>query len=280
MADKALVLGGGGLSGVAWETGILAGLAEQGVDLTDADLVIGTSAGSLVGADLRSGTDLAELYKTQSAPFVRTEVSAKMGRGVLVKYGLAVAFTRKPAVAMRRVGSIALRAKVETEAERRKIFEGRMKAFDWPAGDLKITAVEAATGTFTVFDAASGVRLIDAVGASCAVPGIWPPVTIDGGRYMDGGMRSAANADLAAGYKRVVVIAPLTQGFGPIASVASQVQQLRASGSQVIVIKPDDAALTAMGKNVLDPVYRPGSAQAGFTQGTAAAPSVATVWSG
>jgi NTE family protein len=268
------------VTGVAWETGILAGLAEHGVDLTDADLVIGTSAGSVVGADVRSGTDLADLYKAQSAPVTATEAYARMGRSVMLRYGMAVAFTRKPAVAMRRVGSIALRAKVETEAERRKVFEGRMSGLGWPAGDLKITAIDAATGEFTVFDAASGVRLIDAVGASCAVPGVWPPVTINGKRYMDGGMRSATNADLAAGYQRVVVIAPLPQGFGPIASVGSQVQQLRAQGSQVIVVKPGRAALDAIGKNVLDPAMRPASALAGYTQAAVEAPAVAALWSG
>ncbi len=280
MADKALVLGGGGVTGVAWETGMLAGLAEHGVDLTDADLVVGTSAGAVVGADIRSGTDVAHLYQAQAAPFVRTEIYARMKRGVMLKYVRAVAFTRKPAVAMRRVGSIALHAKVEAEAERRRVFEGRLSALDWPAGDLKITAVDAATGEFTVFDAASGVSLIDAVGASCAVPGIWPPVTINAKRYMDGGMRSATNADLAAGYQRVVVIAPLPRGFGPIASAASQAQLLTAQGSQVIIIRPDAAALRAIGKNVLDPASRPAAALAGFTQAAAEAKAVAAVWSG
>src|SRR5260370_3222330 len=159
MTDNVLVLGVGGVRGVAWETGVLAGLAEHGVDLTDADLVVGTSAGSIVGADLRSGTDLGDLYKAQSVPLGSTEVYARMGRGVMLKYVTAVAFARKPAVALRRVGSIALAAKVETEAERRRVFEGRLSALDWPAGDLKITAVEAVTGEFTVFDAASGVSL-------------------------------------------------------------------------------------------------------------------------
>ncbi len=278
MADKALVLGGGGLTGVAWEIGILAGLAEHGVDLTDADLVIGTSAGSVVGVDVRSGTSLAEFYTGQSAPYEPGEVTAKMGRAVLAKYGLAVGFTWKSEVAMKRVGRLALRSRTESEAERRKVFESRLPIRDWPAGRLQVTAVEAASGEFTVFDATSEVSLIDAVGASCAVPGIWPPVTINGKRYMDGGMRSAANVDLAAGHERVVVIAPLIQGFGPIASVASQVRQLTASGSTVIVIKPDKAALMAIGKNVLDPVNRPAAAKAGFTQAAAEAPEVAKIW--
>lgn len=280
MADKALVLGGGGLTGIAWETGILAGLAEHGVDLTDADLVVGTSAGSVVGVDVRTGKPLAELLAEQSAPVAATEVSAKMGRAVMVRYAMAVSFTRKPLVAGRRIGRVALRSRTETEAERRRIFQARMSTLEWPVGDLKITAVDTASGEFTVFDANSGVRLIDAVGASCAVPGIWPPVTINGKRYMDGGMRSATNADLAAGYQRVVVIAPLYQGFGPIASVAGQVGQLTAQGAQVVVIKPDGAALAAIGKNVLDPANRPSAAAAGYAQAGAEAAAVAAVWNG
>jgi NTE family protein len=280
MADKALVLGGGGLSGIAWETGILAGLAEHGVDLTDADLVVGTSAGSVVGVDVRAGKPLAALLEAQSAPTASTEVYAKMGGAVMLRYAMAVSFTRKPLVAGRRIGKVAVRSKTETEAERRRIFQTRMPTFDWPVGDLKITAVDTVSGEFMVFDANSGVSLIDAVGASCAVPGIWPAVTINGKRYMDGGMRSATNADLAAGYQRVVVIAPLYQGFGPIASVASQARQLEAQGSAVVVIKPDSAAQRAIGKNVLDPANRPAAAAAGYAQAAAEAPAVAAVWKG
>jgi NTE family protein len=280
MADKALVLGGGGLTGIAWETGILAGLAEHGVDLTDADLVVGTSAGSVVGVDVRTGQPVAALFEAQSAPSAPTEVYAKMGGAVMLRYATAVAFTRKPLVAGRRIGKVALRSKTETEAERRRIFETRMPTSDWPVGDLKITAVDTVSGEFTVFDSNSGVSLIDAVGASCAVPGIWPPVTINGKRYMDGGMRSATNADLAAGYQRVVVIAPLHKGFGPIAGVTSQVRLLEAQGSQVVVVRPDSAALQAIGKNVLDPANRPAAAASGHTQSAVEAPAVAAVWNG
>lgn len=278
MADKALVLGGGGVTGVAWEIGILAGLAGQGVDLTDADLVVGTSAGSVVGVDVRSGTPIAEFYEQQASPHDPAEVFARMRRALLLQYGLAVALTRNGDVARKRIGKVALRARTETEDQRRKVFEDRIPITEWPSGRLKITAVETVTGDFTVFESDSGVRLIDAVGASCAVPGIWPAVTIDGKRYMDGGMRSATNADLAAGYKRVVVIAPLHQGFGPIPSVASQVRELRAQGSNVVVIIPDKTAMQSIGKNVLDPTSRPAAARAGFTQGAAEAPGVAAIW--
>jgi NTE family protein len=279
MTRKALVLGGGGVTGIAWEIGILAGLAELGVDLTDADLVIGTSAGSVVGVDVRSGAALSELYERQSAP-ADGEIYAKMGLPVMLKYASAIAFTRKPEVARRRIGAMALRAKTESEAARRAVIESRLPVREWPEGTLQITAVEAESGEFMVFDAASGVGIVDAVGASCAVPGVWPPVTINGRRYVDGGMRSGTNADLAAGYDRVVVIAPLAQGFGPIAGLDTHVRELTAQGSRVAVVKPDQAALDAIGKNVLDPAHRPGAARAGQVQAAAVADSVRAVWSG
>ena len=272
------MLGGGGITGIAWEIGILAGLAERGIDLTDADLVIGTSAGSVVGVDVRSGTPLAELYSAQTRPWAASEIYAKMSLSLLARYVWAMTFTRKPMTARARIGALALRARTESEGARRRVIESRLPVLEWPQGSLKITAIDAASGEFTVFDSASGVRLLDAVGASCAVPGIWPPVTIDGKRYMDGGMRSAANADLAAGYAQVVVIAPLTQGFGVLESVARQAGRLTAGGARVAVVKPDKAALKAIGRNVLDPARRPAAARAGYAQAAAEADAVKAVW--
>ena len=277
-AERALVLGGGGITGVAWEIGVLAGLAERGIDLADADLVVGTSAGSVVGVDVRSGAALADLYATQARPPEASEAFARMGPAMMAKYVRAMVFTRKPEVGRRRVGKMALRARTEPEDTRRRVIESRLPTLEWPAGELKITAVDAATGAFAVFDAASGVRLLDAVGASCAVPGIWPPVTISGRRYIDGGMRSAANADLAAGCRRVVVIAPLAQGFGVIESVAGQARKLAGQGVRVAVVKPDKAALKAIGRNVLDPARRPDAARAGYTQAGSEADAVKAVW--
>src|ERR1022692_2861541 len=248
MVEKALVLGGGGVTGIAWEIGILAGLADRGIELTDAGVVIGTSAGFVLA--------------------------------VVMKYVRAMAFTRKPAVARARVGAMALRARTESEEVRRQVIESRLPTFEWPAGKLKITAVEAATGRFAIFDSASGVSLVDAVGASCAVPGIWPPVTIDGLRYIDGGLRSAANADLATGCERIVVIAPLVQGFGNLESLASQVRRLGEQGARVTVVKPDKAAVAAIGRNVLDPSRRPDAARSGHAQAASVAAEVGALWSG
>jgi NTE family protein len=276
MREKALVLGGGGVTGVAWEIGLLTGLAELGVDLTDADLVLGTSAGSVVGAQITSGAGLSELYQAQLAPPTTTDVTARLGLMIIAKYIWAMSRSRDPVRARIRIGRMAATAKTVSEAERRRII-GAAVADQWPARRLLVTAIDVESGELRAFDAASGVGLVDAVGASCAVPGVWPPVTIGGRRYIDGGIRSAANADLAAGYRRVVVIAPLTRGFGQMASVAKQVAGL-GGGAQAVVVEPDQAALKAIGRNLLDPARRAPAARAGRAQAAAAAGRVAAVW--
>ena len=255
MAGRALVLGGGGVTGVAWEIGLLAGLAERGADLSVADLVVGTSAGSVVGAQLTSGASLTELYASQLAP-PGTETAARMGLRTMLRYGWVLARSSDPVQARARFGRMALAARTVPPSARRAVFEAVLPVHDWPRRRLLITAVDADSGEFATFDAGSGVGLVDAVGASCAVPGVWPPVSFNGRRWMDGGMRSAANADLAADCERIVVIAPLVRGFRTMPSVAGQVAELRAGGRAVAVVSPDQAALTAIGRNVLDPAHR------------------------
>ena len=217
MDRRALVLGGGGVTGVAWEVGLIAGLAGLGVDLAAADVIIGTSAGSVAGADIASGRELEALYQAQLAP-PAPEPAARMGWGIIGRLIWVMSTSRDPARARARVGNWALAARTMPKAGRRKVIEARLPASDWPAKNLKITAVDARTGEFVVFDSAGDAGLVDAVGASCAVPGVWPPVTIGDRRFMDGGVRSVANADLAAGYERVVIVAPVAKGAGHMTS--------------------------------------------------------------
>ncbi|SFL72667.1 patatin-like phospholipase family protein [Geodermatophilus ruber] len=146
-----------------------------------------------------------------------------------------------------------------------------------PDRALVVTAVDAATGEFRPLDRSSGVPLLQAVAASCAVPGIYPPITIEGRRYVDGGMRSTANADLAEGCARVVVLAPIPRGVGPMASVDAQVTGMVA---RVAVVAPDAGSRQAIGRNVLDPAARAGAARAGRAEAGAVAEQVAEVWSG
>ncbi|HEY0508945.1 MAG TPA: patatin-like phospholipase family protein [Blastococcus sp.] len=283
MSDQrtALVLGAGGITGIAWELGVIAGLAEAGTDLSGADLVIGTSAGSVVGAQVTSGLDLEELYERQLEP-ASAEQAARLRRVTLARFGLAMLRSRGRDVEFRRrVGALALAAEqagtTPSEQARLEVISERLSGAQWPDRQLVITAVDAHTGEFRAFDRNSGPSLVQAVAASCAVPGVYPPVTIEGRRYIDGGIRSAANADLAQGCDRLVVLAPIPRGVGPMASVDAQVTGMLA---RVAVISPDAESRTAIGPNVLDPAFRAESARAGRAQGMAVAERVAEVWKG
>jgi NTE family protein len=164
------------------------------------------------------------------------------------------------------------------EAERRAVIERRLPSAALPERRLVITSVDAETGELRVFDRDSQVPLPEAVAASCAVPIVWPPITIGGRRYIDGGVRSAANADLASGCDRVVVLAPITYALRRSSRIGNQLASLGASVRSVVV-SPDAQARKAIGGNVLDPAHRVASARAGHAQSAAVADSVAAVWS-
>jgi NTE family protein len=277
-AGRALVLGGGGLSGIAWETGILAGLAAGGADVTTADYVLGTSAGATVTAQIGSGLPVADLFDRQTVPALQSaELAPDLGRVVELMESwekLPLEFP-DPAELRRVIGQRALAAATVPEADRRAVIAGRLARRDWPSRKLAVVAVQARTGDVRVFDKDSGADLVDAVTASCAIPGIWPPVTIGGDRYIDGGTRSVVNADLATGYQRILILAPMADP-----SLDEQVAGLVAAGDgvQVQVITPDDESTAAFGLNPLDPAVRAPAARAGYAQGEGAAAAVARLW--
>jgi NTE family protein len=272
---KGLVLGGGGVTGVAWEIGLLHGLAELGVDLTDAGLFVGTSAGSSVAAQVTSGVPLQKLYEAQLAGATH-ELSASLRLGTVLKFAVAGLWPGDRRKGRAWLGRQALKAHTVSEVERRAVIAQRVGRDDWPAVPLKAVAVEALTGEPKVFDASSGVSLIDAVAASCAVPLTWAPVTIDGVRYVDGGVRSVANVDLAAGCERVVVIAPMVAG---VRAADRPARQLAALGVPGVVVTTSAAAKSRMGRNPLDPAFRAAAAEAGRDQARDEVERVRAIWS-
>ncbi|MGW1890091.1 patatin-like phospholipase family protein [Streptomyces sp. NPDC002004] len=273
---RALVIGGGGVAGIAWATGVLAGLADGGADVVDADVLMGTSAGSVVAAQIASGTPLPALFRAQVDPALQGE-ELKPRDGALAE---VFEFAEKvdaevtdPVERLRRMGGMALAADTVTEAERRSVIEARLPSHDWPERSLSVVAVHATTGETRLFDRASGVDLVDAVSASCAIPGVWPAATVGDARYIDGGVRSFTNLDLAADHARTLVIAPM-----PDPVLEADAASIAERGGLIEVITPDEAALAAFGTDPLSPASRTPAGHAGFAQGRAAAAAVAVLW--
>ncbi len=296
MTTRALVLGGGGPVGVAWEFGLIAGLEQEGLRLADAGLIIGTSAGSIVGASLASGRPTAELLATQheiaDAPPPRGTSDGAFDLAPLMQQFLKLYTSDAPPQQLRaEIGAFALDAKVAmTEEEWLATFTrgGTFAQDQWPDRPYMCTAVDAQSGEFVTWDRASGVPMSRAIASSCCVPGIFPPITINGRRYIDGGMKSATNADLAAGYDRVVVVS-VTAGmermsaFPALAERAKkrmdeELAAITSRGGKVELLAPDDESRAAMGTNLMDFKRRGEIADAGVRQGRLEAARLRGFW--
>ncbi|WP_370092150.1 patatin-like phospholipase family protein [Streptacidiphilus sp. MAP12-20] len=272
MTTRALVLGGGGPAGVAWATGLLAGLAEAGADVTDADRLVGTSAGSVVAAQVASGAALGELYARQADPALQTREIASGVSVEALMASWAESAALEPTERRRFAGKVAVETETVSEAARREVVAARLPVHEWSTRDVVIVAVDVSDGEPVLFERTSGVGLVDAVTASCAVPGVWPPVTIGDARYMDGGMRSMCNADLAQGCDKVLIVAPLAAADGDLEA------QVEGLDGAVEVVGPDAASIAAIGPNPLDPTVRTPCAEAGRAQGLALAAQIAAFW--
>jgi len=285
MAKNALVLGGGGALGVAWETGLLAGLREAGIDPGAADLVVGTSAGSIVGTyiaggKLDEGLELQSQGTDQKINAIIVEADLP---GMLQLFSYWASLPELTHDAIAEIGTKALAAKTAPEEKWTAYFNDVVPLTEWPDKPLKLTAVDAATGDFQVWDRDSGVPIHLAVASSCAVPGMFPPVTLHGKRYTDGGVRSGTSADLASGFDSVLIIAPIgsgKDGIDPILgrTTRAEAEALRAAGSRVELAFPDAGSLEAMGVNRMDSSRRPQCIEAGRRQGTALAEALAGAW--
>jgi NTE family protein len=277
----ALVLAGGGVAGIAWELGVLRGIADVDPALADrvlaADLVVGTSAGSSVAAQVTSGVPLDELYEAQLRPGT-AEVEVDVDLPALVAdLNAAMADATGTEDAGRRLGAVARAARTIDPELRRAAIDARLPVKTWPDRRLLVTAVDADSGELAVFTRDTGVALVDAVAASCAVPGVWPPVAIGGRSYIDGGTRSMANADLAAGAARVLLVVPAPEGAPALWGSSLDAEITALAPSAVCAVHADQASLDAFGTNALSPSTRAASARAGRAVGVAAAARVAAL---
>jgi NTE family protein len=295
-SERALVLHGGGSAGNAWEIGVIAGLCDAGLDVTEADLIIGTSAGSTAAAQITSATQPSELLANilAAAPRPRTgPVGSDHGPVPNAPVANHMEITNeiigaaKDAADMRRrMGAAALDMDAASgssgQTQWRVTVAARLPSQEWPQQLVFIVAVDAHTGEPVVFDRHSGVDLVDAVAASCANGFGVPPYRIGDNRFIDGGYRRNENADLAAGYGRVLVLSPFggrsrhPEDWGM--HLAAQVSELQARGSRVETVFPDSNSRDAFGVNMMDPSTRPPAARAGYNQGRALAEQLTGFW--
>jgi NTE family protein len=292
--SRAIVLGAGGPVGIGWESGLIVGLAQEGVDVGTADAVFGTSAGSFVGAQLALGIDIASTAPERAAEgaalYQQTEtgpVAAQL-ESLMSAVVTAVLAGTPPEETRREIGRLSLASVVPTEEEFLRFF-GLFEGRPWP-GRFACTAVDTETGELVVWKAESGAELARAVASSCSVPCMFPPISIAGRRYMDGGARSSLNADLATGHDRVVIISanvlcPPDQAGDPISEVvmrglASELATLRSSGSDVEIIEPNGEFLevSEWGASMMDFTKPMQAYEIGIRQGVDEAGRVSDLW--
>ncbi|MCZ1002021.1 patatin-like phospholipase family protein [Streptomyces mirabilis] len=254
------------------------GAGRRGLDLGDADVLAGTSAGSLLAVELAAGAAPADLYEVQVAR-KRAMMEVDFTFFMTVKYLWAALGSRDPATVVRRLGRLSLNVRDVTEADVFDAIRPQLPVQDWPERPVRLFAVDALTGEPTGFSADSGVDLVTAMSATCALPPLFPPITIGAGRWMDGGVRSTTNADLARDCRRVVVLAPIPDVPGATPSAFDQVAS-RGGRYRAALLVPDRAARRAFGRNALDASRIPGAARAGLRQAAEYAEEVRAVWHG
>ncbi len=293
MTTRALVLSGGGLTGVAWLTGLLARLEAEGVRVGDAELVLGTSAGSVVGAQLVAGRDLQAQYRFLTDP------RKPLRRALIRVFGLMPKpapeaieqlrerwLTAPPSneQTRRETGRLAARAKTMPQRVWVGLIGGYLRMRRWPGAALSVAVVDVDNGRERLLRGGDRVTIARAVAASTAVPGVFPPVDIDGRRYMDGGSRSTTNADLAIDHDVILLLVDYqaTEGVGPTsrAAIDAELEILAAAGRTVVEIGLDEASRAAIGEAVFDPARLRVSAQAGWNQGAEELERVRAAWSG
>ncbi len=281
---RGLVLGGGGAVGVGWQTGLLTGLLEAGVDLAGAEAIVGTSAGALVGALLASGCEVTDaLISLASLGQSIDPESLAAGDEAFLSAIRQANLESDPRRALRAIGRSAKEASTLAE----DIYLGLFSTLDgttWPAG-FRCTAIDTDTGDLVVWGQGSGVPLLRAVASSCAVPVLFPSVTIKGHRYMDGGLLSHLNAAAAAPTDVLVVLSchalgsKGTGGGGALAASVTpdaELAPLRET-RHLVAVEPDFSEIGTPA-NMMDPDLVIQALKIGKRQAVADTEAIQTTW--
>lgn len=271
--DKALVLGGGGITGIAWETGVLAGLIDSGIKMDQVDKILGSSAGSFVGAILANNQNMQAYYQDLATHHSESD-NAQLDPAI---YGLwTKAFIKgrdNEQLIGQYLGDIINSHPSNVSPETRSdSIQQRLGNAKW-TDQLEITAINARTGKLSTFNENSGVSLKEAVTASGAVPGLWPHINLLGESWIDGGMVSSTNAMLVSDYQDIIILAPLSQKLGQVPSVYEEAEKLKEQ-SNVTLIVPDENSKGSIGKNIYSSKNIKEIGDAGYEQGKTLATSL------
>jgi NTE family protein len=283
VAPDVLVLGGGGVVGEAWMTGLLGGIEDTaGVDLHRVEAFVGTSAGAIVAARLAAGQPLRRPPRRRAAA---AQIAAEEGGGLLrtaAHWGWAATAPLAPlATALAAPGGAFLRSALlarapntgRTVAGLRAEVDASGVRFD---GSLRVCCVDKRSGRRVVFGApgAPPASVGEAVAASCAIPWVFAPVRIGDREYVDGGVWSVTNLDAAPAQRDTQVLcldptAALSSTLGRAfrVAVAVELQILRRRGARVDHITPDDEAAEAMGPEFMAAARAAAALAAGYRQG-------------
>ncbi|NYB51161.1 MAG: patatin-like phospholipase family protein [Methanobacteriaceae archaeon] len=285
--SNALILSGTGITGIAWELGVLFGFEEGGVDVINANLIASTSAGSIVGAQICSGKKMEYLYHQQLKFIKETMKNEVIIKGQEFRKMMAAVIMSSPdsKTARIRIGEAALAASTMSEGEYLELIAEYLPSQEWDRKrNLIINTVNAENGEWVTFDSNSNIPLLIAVAASSAVPGMFPPITINGKRYIDGGI-AGTNADLGKGYDGVLILVAepsiIHPPMGPTMhrkSFQEELKELEQSGCKVMIITPDEESLRIKGTNPWDVTLASASAEAGYRQGISLSEEVKSFW--
>lgn len=271
--STAVVLGGGGLAGIGWTIGALAALEESGaLRLSSADHVIGTSAGAAVAAAvLQAGSAGAEYDKMVRKARRNDELAPVVSLTDVLPDVMAIHGGEDTVAAKtERFMRLSRERSGIDPSRRRDAIARRVGEDSWPSARFDITAVRA-DGSRTVFTGESGIGLVDALTASCAVPGLWPVVRIDGEDYIDGGTFSLTNAELAGDADRVIVLQPMPEL--PTYAIAERQEVL----GRAVLVEPSERARAGFGSAPFDPDVRGVAAVLGYEDGLAAVSAVVSL---
>ena len=265
--------------GVAWEVGVVAGLADAlGWDPAGARALVGTSAGSIVGTQLLQGRSVDELVAGQRGPAgADVPVAPELDLAALGEiFGTWTTTEEMTAEVARTIGQRAAAASTVAEDDFVAAIAGALVDDAWPAGDLRVTGVAVDTGERAVWTAASGVPLARAVAASCSVPGMFPPVLVGEGAFVDGGVWSGSNADalLGTGVEAALFVGPLVgdSGIGRVAALALERERRRLAdaGVTLVDLTPGDRFAT-FGQDLMNAAHRSAAVEVGLADGADAA---------